>query len=335
MDSLTQLTLGAAAGEAVLGRKVGRKAALWGAILGTLPDLDVLIPLGDPIKDFTYHRGASHALFFLTLAVPLMVWLILRVHPTTREHKNGWIWLVFVVFYTHVLLDCFTTYGTQILLPFSNFPVGWSTLFIIDPAYTLPLLAGILCAVFLKRSSGLGHRLNTIGLVISCIYLGWSVGAKLHVQQVVEHSLAKQKIAYTRLTTMATPLNTLLWRAVAMTDKGYVEGYYSVLDSKEQINFTHYESRPDLVSPIAGQWAVQRLKWFSKGFFKVSRENNKIIMEDLRMGFEPVYVFRFAVGKIGNPSVTPIKPEQLPPLQMDRAKSLSLIWKRIMNRNSL
>ena len=44
MDSLTQLTFGDACGEAILGQKVGRKALVWGAILGTLPDLDVFIP---------------------------------------------------------------------------------------------------------------------------------------------------------------------------------------------------------------------------------------------------------------------------------------------------
>ena len=62
MDSLTQLTLGAAVGEAVLGRQVGRRAALWGALLGTLPDLDVFLPLGDAVRDFTYHRGPSLSL---------------------------------------------------------------------------------------------------------------------------------------------------------------------------------------------------------------------------------------------------------------------------------
>ena len=68
MDSFTQLTLGAAVGEAVLGRKVGRRAAFWGALCGTLPDLDVFFSMGDPVSDFTYHRGVSHSFFFMTLA---------------------------------------------------------------------------------------------------------------------------------------------------------------------------------------------------------------------------------------------------------------------------
>lgn len=76
MDSVTQIALGAAVAETVMQNKVGRKASLWGAICGTLPDLDVLIPLGDPVSDFTYHRAASHSFFFMILATPLIVCLM-------------------------------------------------------------------------------------------------------------------------------------------------------------------------------------------------------------------------------------------------------------------
>ena len=88
MDSITQLALGAAVGEATAGRQAGRRALLWGAVCGTLPDLDVFIPLGDAVRDFTYHRSASHSLFVLAALTPLMVWLILKLHPGTREHRN-------------------------------------------------------------------------------------------------------------------------------------------------------------------------------------------------------------------------------------------------------
>ncbi len=84
MDSLTQIALGAAVGEAVMKHKVGRKASLWGAICGTLPDLDVLIPMGDAVKDFTYHRAESHSLFYMTLVTPLLVWIILKIYPQTK-----------------------------------------------------------------------------------------------------------------------------------------------------------------------------------------------------------------------------------------------------------
>ena len=63
MDSLTQIVLGAAVGEAVLGRKIGNKAILWGAIAGTIPDLDVLSKLFvDDVTANEWHRGFSHSI---------------------------------------------------------------------------------------------------------------------------------------------------------------------------------------------------------------------------------------------------------------------------------
>ena len=81
MDSLTHIALGAAVGTAVLGRKVGSRAAAWGAICATLPDFDVLLPYGDPVSDFTFHRAESHSLFWLTVTSPSLA--------LTASRRNG------------------------------------------------------------------------------------------------------------------------------------------------------------------------------------------------------------------------------------------------------
>lgn len=72
MDSLTQIVLGAAVGEVVLGKKIGNKAILYGAIAGTIPDLDVLArSLFDPLTANELHRGPTHSILFCLLAAPL------------------------------------------------------------------------------------------------------------------------------------------------------------------------------------------------------------------------------------------------------------------------
>ena len=53
MDSVTQFALRAAIGEAVLGRKVGKRAAITGGLVATLPDLDTFIPWEDAVAAFT------------------------------------------------------------------------------------------------------------------------------------------------------------------------------------------------------------------------------------------------------------------------------------------
>lgn len=329
MDSVTQIALGAAVGEAVLGRKVGNRAMLWGAVCGTLPDLDVFIPLGDAVRDFTYHRGATHSLFVLAALTPLLVWLILKLHPHTRPQRLGWAVLVYLVFATHVLLDSFTVYGTQILWPLDTTPMSWSTIFIIDPLYTLPLLLGVGAALRLSRDSPRGHRLNHLGLALSSLYLAWTVAAKWQVETIARASLAEQGIGYERLLSTPAPLNSLLWRLVAMDGDGYYEGFYSLLDNRPRVRMVHYPSRGELLNGIEEHWPVRRLQWFTHGFYSVGREGAAIVITDLRMGMEGDYIFRFKVAEMGNPHPVPVAPVQLQvPRNFER---LRWVWRRIWN----
>lgn len=331
MDSLTQLALGAAVGEATMGRKIGSRAILWGAIAGTLPDLDVFVPLGDAVKDFTYHRSASHSLFVLALLTPFLVWLITRIHPDTRVHFKRWLLAIYLVFATHVLLDSLTAYGTQIFWPFVTTPVSFSSVFIIDPLYTLPLLVGVMAALVMTRHTDRGHLINRFGLMASTLYLSWTLIAKTIVDRNFEDALRDQGIAYQKMFTTPSPFNSLLWRAVVRDQAGYYEAYYSLLDDDNDIRFSFFPSEDQLLNEISEHWPVQRLKWFSRGFYAVSERQGDIVISDLRMGLEPGYVFQFKVGVISNPHPKPVSPERL---TADRDLSLlRLVWGRIWNKN--
>ena len=324
MDTLTQIALGAAVGEAVMGRQIGRKALLWGGIAGTIPDLDVFIPLGNAVMDYTYHRAASHSLFVLALLTPLLVWLVNRIHPQHRDLTKRWAFMIYAVFVTHVLLDSFTTYGTQIFWPIDNTPVALSTIFIIDPLYTLPLLVGII-AVLVSRNHG--YAWNSAGLLLSTLYLGWTAGAKLHVDSQVADALQQQQIEHRAVFTTPAPFNSLLWRAVVMDGTGYYEGYYSLLDKDNNIAFRHYPSDESLLAGLEDDWNTQRLQWFSKGFYSVRNVGNEVVISDLRMGYEPDYVFSFAVAELGNPHASAIEPVHLTPKR--DWSLLEKIWARI------
>lgn len=327
MDSLTQLTLGAAVGEALLGRRVGRRAALWGGALGTLPDLDVLFPFGDAVQELTYHRGPSHSLLVLAALTPILVWLILRVHPEDRALGWRWGFLVYGVFATHVLLDALTIYGTQIFWPLPLPPASWGTIFVIDPLYTLPLLIGVTAALVMRRTQPRGHWLNGAGLVLSTLYLAWGIGAKLHVMGVVETQLAGAAIPRERISVHPTPFNSLLWRVLVMKPTGYDEGFYSILDPARPLALSHHPSHPELLAGLQDQWSVQRLAWFTQGFYGVGREGDAVVITDLRMGLEPDYFFRFQVGEVHNPHVLPVESRRLPAAR--NLARLSELWDRL------
>jgi len=332
VDTVTQIALGAAVGEAVLGRKVGRRAPVWGGLCGLLPDLDVLWPFADPVAALSWHRGYSHAFVVLVLATPVIAWAAMRIHPATRPHWRGWLLLVFLALVTHPILDCFTVYGTQVLLPFSDLPVGWATIFIIDPLFSVPLIIGVAAALTVPRH-GLGHRLSNAGLVIGVVWLVCTVAIKVHVDRVAEESLPAA--GTTRWLTMPSPFNGVLWRVVAMTGDGhFLEGYYSLLDAERKFSFV---SRPDgheLLEPLRGEAPVARLMWFSRGFFAGrERESGDIVISDLRMGLEERPAFSFVVGRREGQAVEPVPVRQEPDPEYPPGLRRRL-WDRILGRSS-
>ena len=314
-------------GEAVLGRQVGRKAMVWGAVLGTLPDLDVLIPLGGPVENFVYHRGFSHSLFLLALLSPLIAWLITRIHRDSRELFLRW-WLhVFLVLEIAVLLDLLTVYGTQILWPFNTTPLAWPVLFIIDPLFTLPMVVGVSAAWFLKQKSNLGYRLNAAGLIVATVYLGWAFGAREFVNHTVRQQLAAQGVRYEKLISTPAPFTTLLWRFVGIDGDRSFETYYSVFDGDAPLVVSHSPRHLELLAGLDEHPPVAQLRWFTRGFYSASRVGEDIVMTDIRMGSEPNYVFSFSVAKAAEPRPIPI-----PAVQRDvefELSDLGWVWRRI------
>lgn len=285
MDSFTQIILGASVGAAVMGKRYGRKAALVGAICGTIPDLDVMIPMDDPVSSMTYHRGFSHSILFTILFAPILVWILSKIKWFNFDFKDRRTHVgVFLTLVTHPILDCFTIYGTQIFWPLPVAPTGWGSIFIIDPLYTLPFLLFLIYFLITKS-------LNAVytGLIISTLYLAWTVGAQNYIYNIVNGQTDSEKILV-----QPAPFNTVLWRVLLVNDDNYEVGYYSFFDKTTDITFKTYES--DL-SLLPENWAAKRLKWFTKGFYGVLAEGDNIVMSDLRMGLEPDdYVFQFIVN---------------------------------------
>jgi inner membrane protein len=330
MDTLSQITLGAVIGVAVMGRRTAVwKAAVWGGLAGTLPDTDVFLNFGDPILDMVRHRAESHALFYLTLLAPFLAWGIAKLHGETVIWKRWWlaIWLVLV---THPLLDLMTVYGTQLLIPFSSHPFGVGSIFIIDPLYTLPLLVGLVMALWLKSTRGL--RWNQAGLAFSMAYLAWSVVIQSHMLGIAEKSLQANNIQAERILVTPTAFNTVLWRFVAMTPDYYYEGFSSLLDDDKQIKWLTYPRCDALIQANLNNPSVKAIADFSHGFYTLTQQNDRLVVTDLRMGQQPFYFFSFDVGnanQLSNGKTLVTNVGQRPNLDT----ALPWLWARIGGEN--
>jgi inner membrane protein len=331
VDSLSQVALGAAVSVAVMGRRTAVwKAALWGAVCGTLPDLDAFIDHGDPVRNMTLHRAESHALFWQTLASPLLALAIAKLSGEMGLWRRWWlaVWLALI---THPLLDAMTVYGTQLLLPFTNTPYGLGSIFIIDPLYTVPLLVGT-GATLALRSGAAAYRWNLAGLVLSTAYLGWSAIAQQQVREIALASLSAQGLPTQQVLVTPTPFNTVLWRVVSVAPDAanaqYHEGFYSLLDPAPRIGFDAFARGNALFAAIQGRsWHADRMAWFTHGFFKAEERDGTLRITDLRMGQEPAYTFAFDLARRQVATWEPLPP-RMAGTRPDIDRALNWLWHR-------
>ena len=366
--------LGAAAGELAAGRQLGNRAMLWGALAGTVPDLDVLAgTVADPVTDLAFHRCVTHSLYYAALAspvlawmarslyrvdargrpglryplatwlpgllavyallivgsyasptplkgiwaysavvalataaVPLLVWALRRVRPRARNPRVSyarWLGLFALAIGTHPLLDCFTTYGTQVLQPFAELRVAWNTISVADPAYTLPFLACVLAASRALRHSVWRRRLTWLGVALSTAYLAWTVRNHVGVRAQVAADLAAQRIPHERFLVTPTLLQNVLWNvtvdqgdSLAVTQLGLLDAPFRLppkpatppAATPDAGAWTVLPKGDDLLGPIRSERAVRVATWFSDGYYSVRRGRGDTLQYvDLRFGLFP------------------------------------------------
>lgn len=284
MDSITQITLGAAVGEAVLGKKIGNKGAAWGAALGVLPDLDVLAnPFVSDVQEIIIHRGISHSLLFSVVAGPVFGWMLYRRYKNKQASWRDWSLMVFLVILTHIFIDACTGYGTQVFQPFSNYSLSFNTIFIIDPFYTLPLLAGVLTSLFMRQKAA-GRWANYIGLGLSSVYMLMGFVIKSQVNTVYQQNFEEQQITVDRYMTTPMPFTEFLWVGYAQSGDTIYAGLYSIFDNDRSILFQKVDMNTHHINEYKNQLPVERILWFSHGYYAAEKIEGNLRMHDIRFG---------------------------------------------------
>ena len=329
MDSLTQIILGAAVGEAVLGKKIGNKAMLYGAIAGTIPDLDVLSAFfTDKVTALEIHRGFTHSILFSALFAPILAFIVVKF----EKHKNfkDWFWLFFWTFVTHPILDAQTTWGTQLFWPL-DIRLAFKNIFVVDPLYTVPFLVFLLLAMRQKKGDKKRRFYNNLGIIFSSFYLLLTLVLKGISYRNFVKELDEQNIIYTDIKTKPAPLNTLLWTANVKTENAYLIGHSSFLDTKP-IAFSSYPKNHHLLGDLAKHPKVKRMIAISKGWYTINKKNNILYFNDLRFGALSLkpnaqnFVFKYKIEVDVNG--TPFFKEE-PKEKTDAKKLLSELWIRI------
>lgn len=306
VDPLTHTLLGASLGYACYGRRLGRTAAAVGAVAGLLPDADVFLQSSvDPLFAVEMHRGFSHSLFFAPWGALVAAAPFFLAKNDARHRVILWA-CALAAYVSHCLLDGATSYGTNLLWPFSKVRVGWDIIAVVDPLVTLPLLSGLGWALFRKNTA---RAVLVLGIVGGYLCLG----ALQHRRAMAaHHELATLRGHLPdRSQVMPTLGNLLVWRALYLhegkihsdrvrvgrrTDAAVLEGWS--LPVVEERDLT-----PSERAAAVERNSFARFSHFSDGWVARSPED-PTLLADMRYSlspgaFDPIWGIRF--GPAGSP----------------------------------
>lgn len=283
MDSLSQIVLGAGVGNEILGKKIGNKAILYGAIIGTIPDLDVLYgKFLDPLMATDIHRGFSHSVLFFLVLSPILGWILQKLERKNEVNFKEATLFSYLVLQTHALLDLFTTWGTQLFWPLEN-RYSLQSIFVIDPLYTLPFLVFLILSMKKKKDNPKRLFWNRIGLIVSTSYLFLTLLVQSIVMNKFEKQLEEKNISYQEIVVKPSPFNIILWTTNIRVDNGYYIGDYSFFDAKP-IQFQFIPKQKELIADYENEAVIKQLKRISEGWYCITQKENQLLFNDLRFG---------------------------------------------------
>lgn len=209
MDPITHAASGAVAMLAMPSRPATRLAVPLAALAAASPDIDVLLA-NTPQQFLLLHRGITHSLVvapLLGLALALVGCSLWRAQTSGHwRFAKTWLFMTAMVL-LHIWLDCITTYGTMIFVPFSHMRVRLNAVFIIDLLVTLPLL----WAIWRWRAR---RGLMLLAMAWLFVYPGLSIGLNAWHTAQMREQLTAQGRTPGEIVVLPDAFSPLFWRAL-------------------------------------------------------------------------------------------------------------------------
>jgi inner membrane protein len=287
---VTHGLLGACLGQAFFGRKLGRRALVVGALAEMLPDVDGVLTVGSPVAEFVWHRSFTHALWFGPVVGPALAWALWRRTGRAAGTLGSWVALVVLAILTHPLLDLCTTYGTQLLHPFSTRRFTLDAVAIVDPAYSLVIAAALLVGWRWGWTSRESRLAGACALALSTGYLFYGYSLNENLKAKVREDLGREGIASARVEAYPTLLQLFLRRVVVRAGSEVRVGFVSQWMQKGSYESFH-EPQDPLIAVARSTPEGRTFEWFATGQtvgrVRSSDDDGGSIVEidDLRFGF--------------------------------------------------
>ena len=248
MDTITHMVAGALTPLAFKNAPKTRMLTLFGIVCGEFPDIDILAGKS-PEALLSFHRGITHAIVMqpvFAFVLALAFHWSLKKSDTKGEWTFARTWSVaLLALLIHLFLDCMTTFGTQIFLPFSGYRVALPAMYIIDLAMTLPLLA--LWFILLKRGGNatpdekrtFPARAGLVWILcypLLCLGINYAATASLAERYAAQGNA----LGISRIELSPEPFAPLNWKVVGVADGEYHMARLFVPSPGNLLHFTPY-----------------------------------------------------------------------------------------------
>ncbi len=297
MDLVTQGVVGAAMASAAAPAQESRRAALIGLGAGLLPDADILIrSSADPLLVLEYHRHFTHAVVMVpvvALIAAVLFGLVARYPPFLPSSQEDGLPRRRIYGYALLgaslagVLDACTSYGTHLWWPFTNEPVAWSVISIVDPVFTLLLVVPLGVGLIRRR-----RQVVRWGLTLAAAYLLLGVMQHQRAEAVAQELASSRGHVVERLIVKPTIANLVLWRALTVTDdRVYADAVrVGVGSSRVYPGTSARRYHPDsLDGPPAVRRDVQRFVRFADGVV-VRHPERADVIGDARFSMLPTTI---------------------------------------------
>jgi inner membrane protein len=338
MDSLSHIVIGAAIGETLLGKKIGRWGMLLGAIAKSMPDFDLFYTgLSDPRAYMCEHRAHTHSLFIEALYAIPIAWLLVKLFKQKVSFKRMLIFML-ACLWGHSLLDWCTNFGTQLLLPFTNENYSLNTLAIVDLLFTIPMLTLVVIAVFHRKNSVRRNKLAQAALIYCFVYLGLTFINKVQAENMVQDSIAKNNIPVTEHMTNPTMLNNVLWYSVGSNASTIFIGEFSLLHEQNPITWYSYPRNQHLMQQCKSKKDVEILRWFSDPYTIAEANGDTLNMYGVKFGrtnmreseMKKTFIFHYKLYQKNGMEMMGM--EEANQKNMNVKETFTDLWERICGR---
>lgn len=286
MDPISQGAVGAAFAQSSAQPERLRAYAIFGALAGLAPDLDIFIQSStDPLLFLEYHRHFTHALVFIPIGALIVCTVLFRVLRHALTFRQAYL-ACLIGYATHGLLDACTSYGTQLLWPFSDVRISWNNISVVDPLATIPLVVLVILSVR-KRS----RRYAVAAVVWLLSYLLIGVVQHERAMATAYQMAAAKGHTPDRLTVKPGFANILLWKSIYQYDgQYYVDAVRVGTDRRfcpgQRIAVFDYDKHlPSLARDSQQAIDIERFRWFSDNYIASMNSDGYII--DVRYSAVP------------------------------------------------